>query len=151
MHFPRTRWACGLSAALLSLLAACGGGGTEASSTEAAPAAVPESAKALAQSAPAAGFDLSVASFRTVRVAQSTALVADLARFANPARAYVSLWYTDAAGERHELAFMTLAALRALDVQGGLSLEVPVNVGSVSFEVYDKRGAATVLSGELRA
>lgn len=155
MKLKTSHLRCSVGLVLLSLLAACGGGADAqgAADAHAAPAQALDKPMALAQTSgtATAGFNLSVASFRTVLIAQSTVLVPDAQRFANPARTYVTLWYADSAGVRHELAFLTLAALQALDARGGLSLDVPVNVTTVSYEIYDKRGAATALSGKLRA
>ena len=131
---------------LAGVLAACGGGGGSQTTGSAPVVSAP---KAMAETTAPAGFDF--ASFRTLVAVRSSALVADASRFPHPSRTYISLWYRDASGERQQLAFLTLTALQALDGRGGLSLTLPRDVATVSYEIYDAAGAATALSGELRS
>lgn len=137
----RAAWA--LASASL-LLAACGGGGGGDAGAEAGPR--PPAGLALASLVPPAGFDF--ASVRSTRGLLSTELtrMAGAGEFADPARSHVSIWYLDSAADRQQLAFLTLESAQALDAQGGIRLQIPVGIGTLSFELYDKNSS---LTGEL--
>lgn len=134
---------------LTALLAACGGGGGAATdpAVSSAPVAAPARSTALADNPVPAGFDF--ASTRSLTGLHSTDFVADASRFSDPARTYVSIWQVGASQERQQLALVTLKTLQALDPRGGLVLQVPLQVRSVAYEVYDRQGTATALSGEI--
>jgi len=136
-------------ACLSSLLAGCGGGGGEAggSAAPAEPAAAPARSTALADNPVPPGFDF--ASARTLDGLRSSDFVPDPARFADPRRTYVSIWQAGPTQERQQLALLTLKTLQALDTRGGLALQVPMHVRGIAYEVYDKHGAQTALSGEI--
>lgn len=138
------------TAGVLSLLlGACGGGGGGAANPvgSSTAAAAPARSTALADNPAPAGFDF--ASTRSLAGLRSTDVVADASRFADPARTYVSIWQVGASQERQQLALVTLKTLQALDPRGGLLLQVPRHVRSLAYEVYDRQGAATALSGEI--
>jgi len=142
MHLLTT--AAALAAALL---AACGGGGGGAGPAAPSANATAAASTALADNAAPAGFDFGTS--RRAAGLRSTELVPDASRYAQPARTYVSLWVTDAAQERQQLALVSLQVLQSLDAHGGLVLQLPASATGVSFEVYDERGAASALSGEV--
>lgn len=123
------------------VLGACGGG------SGAEPSAAPAPARSLVSITPPAGFDF--ASVRTTRALFSTELTskASAGQFTNPAQSYVSIWYPDSHGDRQQLAFMSLKTMQALDAQGGVKLQVPTGINTLSFELYDKNSS---LTGELR-
>lgn len=138
------------TACLSALLVACGGGGGGAvdtgvsTATDTTPA--PRST-ALADNPVPPGFGF--AGSRTLAGLRSTDFVPDPARFADPKRTYVSVWQAGPAQERQQLALLTLGTLQAMDARGGLALQVPMHIRSIAYEVYDRRGAETALSGEI--
>ncbi|MFY8117866.1 MAG: hypothetical protein ACOVLH_08680 [Roseateles sp.] len=144
-----------LSLLLCAALGACGGGGgggaDSAASSQAAPAtpaAPAPRSTALADTAVPAGFGF--ATLRSVSGLRSERFVPLPGPFAQPERAYVSLWYLGPDQERRQLALLRLSTLRALDARGGLSLQLPLNVSSLYFEAYDRGGAATAIAGEIK-
>ena len=134
---------------LSALLAPCGGrgGGAVEAGAAAAPAAAPTRSTALADTPVPAGFGF--ATSRPLAGLRSGEFVPDPTRFADPGRTYVSIWQSGATPERQQLALLTLKTLQAMDAQGGLSLQVPSHVRGIAYEVYDRRGAETALSGEI--
>jgi hypothetical protein len=136
----------GFVLAASAVIAGCGGGGGGSGGGDSA-AQTPKST-ALADNAAPSGFDF--ANYAPGRPLLSTDLVPDPARFADASRTYVSLWSTDAAGERQQLAFLRLQAMQALDRRGGLRLDLPRSVAVIGFEVYDRNGPGTALTGEIR-
>lgn len=139
-------WGAAVLASTLGLTACGGGGGgTPAAQVSEAPAA---RSTALADNPAPAGFDF--AGFRNLPGLRSTDLLTAGQRFDDPTRAYVSLWYTDEAGERRQLTLLRLSALQALDDRGGLSLSLPRNVAVLAYEVYDRAGAQSAVTGEIR-
>jgi len=137
------------AACVSALLAACGGGGGGAGETggTAAPAATPARSTALADIGVPAGFGF--ATSRTLAGLRSSDFVPDPARFADPSRTYVSVWQVGPTQERQQLALLTLKTLQALDARGGLALQVPMHIRGIAYEVYDRSGAQTALSGEI--
>ncbi len=133
-------WRAGIVLAAAAAVAGCGGGGDTGTATA-------SKSTALADNAAPAGFDF--ASFERMRPLLSSELVPDPGRFTDPGRTYVSIWATDAGGERQQLAFLRLQALQALDRQGGLRLDLPRTVSVIEFEVYDRHGPSTALSGAI--
>jgi hypothetical protein len=89
------------------------------------------------------------ATSRTLAGLRSSDFVPDPARFADPRRTYVSIWQAGPTPGRQQLALLTLKTLQALDTRGGLALQVPMHVRGIAYEVYDKHGAQTALSGEI--
>jgi hypothetical protein len=137
------------AACLGALLAACGGGGGDpggAAAPAAAPAA-PARSTALADNPVPPGFGL--ATSRTLAGLSSSDFVPDPARFVDPGRTYVSIWQVGPTQERQQLALLTLRTLQALDARGGLGLQVPMHVRGIAYEVYDRHGAQTAISGEI--
>jgi hypothetical protein len=140
-------WKHGAALAAALALAGCGGGGGGAGGDGTSqPAAAPRST-ALTETSASAAFDF--AGFAALRPLRSIDLVADASRFADPARTYVSIFATGADGQLQQLAFLRLSTLQALDGRGGLSLDLPRDLRSVQFEVYDRGGESTRLTGEL--
>jgi len=135
----------GVALAAATAIAGCGGGGGDGGTGSAAQA--PKST-ALADNVPPANFDF--ANYERTRPLLSSEFVPDARRFADTSRTYVSIWGVDAGGERQPLAFMRLQALQALDRQGGLRLDLPRSVAVIGFEVYDRNGPSTGLTGEIR-
>jgi hypothetical protein len=135
----------GMALAAAAAIAGCGGGGGDGGAGSAAQ--TPKST-ALADNVPPANFDF--ANYERTRPLLSTEFVPDARRFADAGRTYVSIWGVDAGGERQPLAFMRLQALQALDKQGGLRLDLPRSVAVIGFEVYDRNGPSTSLTGEIR-
>lgn len=122
-------------AGLAGFMAACGGGG----GGSAPPPPAPEIK--LAAMAPPAGF--SFASFQVSRILRSTDLSFAAGEFADASLSYLSIWYVGPDGNRQQLAFMTLQALRALDANGGFALQVPSHITALAYEIYDKDSTAT--------
>ena len=143
MKSPAMR--AGIVLAAATVIAGCGGGGGDGGTGSAAQ--TPKST-ALADNVPPANFDF--ANYERARPLLSTEFVPDARRFADAARTYVSIWGVDAGGERQPLAFLRLQALQALDKQGGLRLDLPRSVAVIGFEVYDRNGPSTNLTGEIR-
>jgi hypothetical protein len=134
-----------------SALAACGGGGGGGPAADPAQPATTAAAlpsTALADNTAPAGFNFS--SHRQVTGLTSSRFVADPKAFARPERSYVSIWYLGPDQERRQLALMRLSVLRALDGQGGLSLQVPLAVGSILYEAYDQAGPSSTITGEIK-
>jgi len=129
-------------ACLSALLAACGGGAGEAGGSMA-----PARSTALADNPVPPGFGL--AASRTLAGLRSSDFVPEPARFADPARTYVSIWQVNPAQERQQLALLTLKTLQALDARGGLALQVPMHIRGIAYAVYDKHGVQTALNGEI--
>ena len=126
---------------LATTLAACGGGGTGSDPTPAA--------KDTSIGSAAAPPSFAYASFKSVtRTSQQLVDGAGGFSVANAGRTYVSLWYVDSSGRREQLAFMSLAALRALNDAGGVTVSVPADVTRVRYEIYD---ATTRRFGEVAA
>jgi hypothetical protein len=141
----------GIVLAAAAAIAGCGGGdgggGNGGTGSAGAAAPTPKST-ALAESVPPANFDF--ANYERTRPLLSSEFVPDPGRFADAGRTYVAIWGVDAGGERLPLAFLRLQALQALDRQGGLRLDLPRSVAVVGFEVYDRNGPSTSLTGEIR-
>lgn len=143
------RYSIAGAAFMTALLAACGGGGGGAGDAggSAGPVAAPARSTALADNPVPAGFGF--AASRTLAGLRSSDFVPDPLRFADPNRTYVSIWQVGPTQERQQLALLTLKTLQAMDKHGGLALQVPLHVGGIAYEVYDRRGAETALSGEI--
>lgn len=122
---------------LACLVAGCGGAGSESASTN-------TNSAISALSAPA-NFDF--ATFGTHAVTANGLLNA-VGGFttADAAKAYVKVWYVNSSGQRNQLAFMSLAALQGLG-SGGISVQAPADIRSLSFEIYDAR---TNKTGEVK-
>ena len=103
--------------------------------------------KAVIPMNPPAGFDF--ASVRTTRGVLSTELTskAGAGQFTDPAKSYASIWYLDSQADRQQLALLTLESMRALDPSGGIQLQIPAGISTLSFEIYDKNSS---LTGEMR-
>lgn len=134
------------AACLSALLAACGGGGGGAGEAGGSAAASTRSS-ALADNPLPVGFGL--AASRTLDGLRSSDFVPDPLRFADPDRTYVSIWQVGPTQERQQLALLRLKTLQATDAHGGLALQIPLHVRGIAYEVYDRRGAQTALSGEI--
>lgn len=136
-------WRAGMVLATAAAVAGCGGGGAGDDGVAEA-----TQSTALADNTPPAGFDF--ATFARMRPLLSSDFVPDPRRFADSGRTYVSIWATDTSGQRRPLALLRLQALQALDRQGGLRLDLPHAVAVIGFEVYDRNGPSTGLTGEIR-
>ena len=125
---------------LAALLCACGGGGGGGGSTPTSPSTAVNATKA------PTGFGFSTFSAKTLT---STSLVQAVGGFTttNSTKAYVKLWYLDAASQRQQVMFMSLAALRALDTSGGLPVQVPGGIAALQCEIYD---AQSSMVGEVK-
>ena len=123
--------------AVTALLAACGGGGGSAAN----PPTVSTAISTL--KAPA---DFSFATFKHKTLTSASLLQAVGGFSATTAsQTYVKAWYQDAAGQRQQVLFMTLAGLQALGVAGA-PLQIPGDITALKFEIYE---AGVFKSGEV--
>lgn len=121
---------------LSTALAGCGGGGGGGGSPSVADSQ-PTAVVRLADSTAPAAFDFSV--YESYVGLSSSVLLSRVPSFTvqNADETYVTIWFVNEGGEREQVFFGTVQALRAQDSAGGLTVRVPGNVPVLHYQVYD--------------